>query len=119
MKVCSGHWNDLKAVIDKKGLSAFISRDGHAALDEMFKEQEADEDRPYDPLLAANNMIWTAALEAGGLYLMGTDENGDEYCPLCEVDAHLEGGAMDWIEGSTDEIRDDFVTRGWIKPLLN
>jgi len=76
VQICGAHWNDLKKAIDMKGLSSFVSPDGHAALDEMLKEREADEDYPYDPLLAANNMICNAALKAGGLYLMGVNEGG-------------------------------------------
>jgi len=74
---------------------------------ERIKEELKGEDNPetFDPLMAANNMIWAAGLREGGLYLMGRDEKGNEYCPLCEAEKHGgPGTAKNWIEGCTDSL---------------
>ena len=60
-------------------------------------------DAQYDPLMSATYMIYGNAVRAGGLYLMTTDEQGNEYCPLCEVDKHA-GLAQQWITGCCDSI---------------
>ena len=45
----------------------------------------------FDPLMAMNNHWWSSALEDGGAYLMGQDEQGRPYCPICEYEKHAEG----------------------------
>lgn len=57
----------------------------------------------FDPLLNANFAIWSNALERGGLYLMGNDEDGEPYCPLCEYEKKGGGKAADWITFAADE----------------
>lgn len=54
--------------------------------------------------MGAHNAITSAAIQDGGVYLLGEDENGNQYCPLCEVEKHMgEVAAKDWISGSTDD----------------
>ena len=65
----------------------------------------------FDPLMACNFMIWNAAVEGGGLYLLAEKEDGTHYCPVCEAVYHhttLSGGTPEvaeksWIEGPTNQ----------------
>lgn len=101
MKMCQIHWDALKQAITDKGMFHLVSKDGHELLDRMKKELN-EEFAQFDPLMSAHNSIVSAAIAAGGIGIMGRDENGNEYCPLCECDKHLPDGARDWIDGATE-----------------
>lgn len=111
MKMCQPHWDQIREAIRVRGLSHLGASSGIEAL-ERLNDELAGRATPdtYDPLMDANNMIWSKALEFGGLYLMGQKDDGSQYCPLCEVDIHTparEDGrpeAQHWIEGCTDTI---------------
>lgn len=100
MKCCQAHWDRLKAEIKSHGVADFIAKDGVELGKQLVGQLEgAKETRSnYDPLMAANMMIWSRAIECGGLYLMTGD-----YCPLCEVKKHAKKPDVDeeWIKGAS------------------
>lgn len=100
MKMCMPHWGELRKAIDDRGLSPLVARSGKEAAESAVRQIEGTDDKKadFDPLMSANWAIMGRALELGGLYLMGADDKGEEYCPLCEVDKHG-GKASDWITG--------------------
>lgn len=106
MKFCEKHWTELRQAIDTRGLSHLIHQGGEAAASAIERELKGIATKAdYDPLMDAHNMIAAQALRVGGLYLMGADEQGNQYCPLCEVDKNIsEGVAGEWITGCTDSI---------------
>lgn len=104
MKICQAHWDALRAAIDERGLSHLIAADGRKPAEAIVRELEGHpEPRDWDPLMSANWAIHSQALQCGGLYLMGEDENGREYCPLCEAEKRGgEGTANEWVNGCSD-----------------
>src|SRR5689334_6280406 len=100
MKMCQTHWDQLKQAIHARGAGGMIT--DSKGLTKSIEAELAGKpptQKSYDPLFAAHNMIVSNALEVGGLYLMGQDPEGKEYCPLCEVAKH---GFVDWIEKAAD-----------------
>lgn len=86
-----------------------VSKNGEQAIKRVVSELQGSNDNSnYDPLMAANFAIWNNALSAGGMYLMGVDERGNQYCPLCELVKHAKvaDGQIpadeQWIEGCCD-----------------
>jgi len=104
MKICQPHWDALRKAIDDRGLSGLVAGDGHKAHAAMVREIEGrSEPGDWDPLMAANWSIHSRALECGGLYLLASDENGRQYCPLCEAEKHGGAGcAQEWIDGCSN-----------------
>ena len=98
MQLCSNHWADLRKAIDTVGLSQFVSSSGKAAAEKIQLELQSEENKTFDPLLAANFAIWSNALEMGGLYLMTGD-----YCPICESVKHNGPPADFWINNAVNE----------------
>lgn len=116
MKFCDDHWQKLRAAIAARGLDGLVARDGATAaanlqadVDDAKKGMPADPAR-FDPLMSAHNMVMTAALRMGGLYLLAGD-----YCPVCEVKKNMAGKPdeagkvwsaddieRDWINGPAD-----------------
>lgn len=116
MKICSDHWAALRAAIHAKGMSRLGASSGEEAAARLVAELEGTaDDSTFDPLMAANGMIWGRALELGGLYLMASKSDGSEYCPLCE--ARDKGGAdpAEWIDGCTDSLRKHCEARGLLQ----
>ena len=104
MKFCETHWAELRRAIDERGLSHLVAKDGHAAAERLVSELDGTaNDRTYDPLMDAHNMILTRALEQGGLYLLGGD-----FCPVCEAIAHTnemaEAVRSHWIDGPAEAV---------------
>jgi hypothetical protein len=106
MKICMPHWKELAAAIDERGLGKFVASNG-AELKERLQAQlgtPAEEKAAgFEPLANANFAIWNNALGLGGLYLMGTDEQGNPFCPICEA---VKNGVHDsawWINSAADE----------------
>lgn len=116
MKICQAHWDSLRAAIKERGLDHLGAKNGEEAVERMQDELNGvATDDTYDPLMSANWMISSNALQAGGLYLMGADEKGEQYCPLCEVEKHIGvGTAAEWIQGCTDSIRQHCIEKGLI-----
>ena len=104
MQFCKPHWNDLRKAIDDRGLSGLVAGSGEKACAALVRQLEGTDDKSdFDPLMNANWAIHMAALEDGGLYLLGTDENGNDYCPLCEAEKHGPPDIVaDWINGCCD-----------------
>lgn len=102
MKICDSHWKQLRAAIDKRGLQPFVSTSGEAAFDKIKLDLTTD-GNTFDPLLNATFAIWNNALGLGGIYLLGVDEDGEEYCPICES-MRNDGPPEDfWIKNAVDE----------------
>jgi hypothetical protein len=108
MKICDSHWSQLKTAIEERGLSAYVSKNGEAAVKTLVASAQGVEGKDaFDPLLQANFAIWGNALEAFGADIM--TENAP--CPLCALDHHAttctkegcpnETGA-DWIGFAAD-----------------
>lgn len=118
MKFCDAHWQTLRTAINDRGLSHLIAKDGQTAMESAVAELNGQQtDAQYDPLMSATYMIYGNAMRMGGLYLMTTDEHGNEYCPLCEVEKHVgEGTAQKWIDGCSDAILQHCQQRGLTSP---
>jgi hypothetical protein len=103
MKMCPLHWERLKELIRSKGLWDFVSSSGEEACQRMRDELDGKSvtKKTFDPLIGAHNMIVNAALEMGGIYVIGVDEEGNDYCPICEAEKH---DAMDWPEKAVDAV---------------
>lgn len=92
-------------------MAHLVKKSGKEAFEVMKKELAGTDDLiDYDPLLSAHWMIMGRALEVGGLYMMGVDEKGEGYCPLCELNKNVpketvmpgEIPATTWIQGCTE-----------------
>lgn len=116
MRFCMPHWEKLRAAIDDRGLSHLVSRNGQQAMQSFVKDIEgtADPLLDFDPLLAANNMIWSKALEVGGLSIMAPNEDGTDRCPICWLTAEHTRTCTDpacpqdferWIEYAADGVK--------------
>lgn len=104
MRMCQSHWDQLRKAIDDRGLSGLVAQSGGKAIENLQSElEEGRTKRNFDPLMAANLAIWSNALDMGGLYLMGADENGKEYCPICESEAHGGQPGEWWITNAANE----------------
>lgn len=104
MKFCDAHWSELRTAISDRGLMHLVAKDGQTAMESAVAELNGQQTpAQYDPLMSATYMIYGNATRAGGLYLMMADENGNEYCPLCEVNKNG-GQSQQWIDGCCDSI---------------
>jgi hypothetical protein len=100
MKFCQPHWDKLRAALKERGVDHLGAKTGEQAIADMSADFDGRE-REYDPLMDCHWMITNRALESGGLYLMGAKEDGSQYCPVCEAEAH--GVPVDsWINGAAD-----------------
>lgn len=79
MKMCQPHWNKIIQAVKDRGMWNLVSPSTEVAL-EGVKDQLEGREAPFDPLMSCNNMIFSRALELGGLYLMF-----GELCPICEA----------------------------------
>jgi len=82
MKICQPHWDELRQKIKAAGLFDLVSTQAEV-MERVVGELEGKPTtlKNFDPLMAANNMLWGNALQVGGLYLMGTDEKGNKPLP--------------------------------------
>jgi hypothetical protein len=104
VKICQPHWDRLRAAIETRNLGQFIASSGREAVRRVAGQLENQpESGTFDPLMNANFAIWSNALKFGGLYLMGADEKGQPYCPICESETHNGYPADWWIENAADE----------------
>lgn len=92
MQFCNNHWTALRKAITSRGLSDFVSNDGHEAIQrEVGHLQGQPSTREnFDPLMAAHWAICNRAMETinhiGGnpLALMLKDlEHPERECPIC------------------------------------
>lgn len=89
MKICEAHWATLRQGIEDRGMAHLIGT-GESAMEAIIEELEGSDvdESKFDPLLQANNYIWSRALETMGLSVMVVDEtpgapNEGHVCPLC------------------------------------
>lgn len=86
MNFCAPHWEKLKQAIRERGLWPLVSPSAEVAHEATLQEiQHGPSKETFDPLLNATWAIYGRALECGGIYLMTGD-----YCPLCELDKHID-----------------------------
>lgn len=87
--MCQPHWDALKDAIESRGLGGLIAanaRDAHArAVADLEGKSERDD---FDPLMDATWMIYGRATRDFGLAMMTVDEQGNQYCPMCELVKH-------------------------------
>jgi hypothetical protein len=64
-----------------------------------------DDAEAFDPLLHAYMTIVMNALQQGGTYLLDLNEEGEPYCPLCELEKYYPGqnGPDLWISTAAEE----------------
>ena len=116
MKFCQNHWDVLMQAVKDRGLWDFVAKTGEQAAQNQLRQlQGEDSNEIYDPLMACHWMIVNAALAAGGLYLMMADENGNEYCPVCEAVKHGQQEKF-WIDGPADAVFEECKRRGMVVP---
>lgn len=113
MQICTDHWAELKQALEDRGLGHLISNDTEAAVNNLVEAIEGGE-APHEPLMSAMMMLIINALQSGGLYLMGTDENGNDYCPVCEAALN---GHNDWIAAAADGQLETCRERGLVPKL--
>lgn len=116
MKFCQQHWDRLKDLIREAGLYKYVAESG----EDLAKRLDREFTIP-DPLFSCHNNLTAFALKNGGLYLMGQDENGNDYCPMCEckkagIDGKL-NEALDeqWMKSEVNAAKNWYIEKG----LLN
>lgn len=104
MRICQKHWDALREAVRTRGMWPLVSQDGRAAAERMVEEvQGTATEATYDPLMAAHNMIVTAVIDAGAMYVMTGD-----YCPVCEAVKHCPTGQPDGYRDK-EHIEDDWI----------
>lgn len=90
MKFCLDHWDQLRAAIDGRGLTALVSDGGAEAAHRMRRELAGETSiDSFDPLMGAHNLIVSNAMQTiadvGGdpLVLLAPDAPDDVQCPVC------------------------------------
>ncbi len=114
MNFCQPHWDRLRAEVDRRGLSGFLPDSGEQGASQL--QRAAEESEPsidsFDPLMAANLAIFSAALSLVGVVLMTPNEDGSPRCPLCYLQARHD-------EECTDEGCDFDLPTVWIEGAVN
>lgn len=92
MRICREHWQVCRDAIDSRGMGGLVAGSGEEAFERMTDELKGGKP-PFDPLMSMNWHWSNAALESGGLYIMGQnpDDADGHYCPLCEFTKHAKG----------------------------
>ena len=109
MRLCDPCWAKLRAAIDARGLTGLVktARGVHAEMVGAL-EGKPSTSAP-DPLVAANNAIWSNALRIAGFEVMTPNEDGSEKCPLCYLVQNCGCGRgeacpfLAWIERAADD----------------
>ena len=90
MKFCQPHWEQLRAAIAKRGLSALVAEGGEQAARNLVRElEEGQSIDSFDPLMAAHNAIFSNAMQfasdAGQNPLIMLDGTAPDemQCPVC------------------------------------
>jgi len=124
MRICSGHWAQLRVGVEQRRMGHLVAKDAKQAFENTVLELEGRSQEAYpDVLMAANNMIWSRALELVGLSLMMGD-----LCPVCEgikanagvIDPKLgrvytpEEEEAYWIDGPLDQLLKEAVAAGFM-----
>lgn len=104
MNICQPHWDRLKQAIYSRGLNDFIAADGKEIIRQVVKSVNNPDTlalEDFDPLLAANNMISSFAMQHAGLSMLVPDaQTGKLPCPLCLVAGPHD---QNWIDGACDQ----------------
>jgi len=106
----------MRGAIEQRGLSGLVAKDGQTAIANEIAQLEAarsgdhepQKAAPFDPLMSMHWHYVNAALENGGLYLLGEGpaENDGHFCPICEFEKHSKGfSASEEIGSVADQIR--------------
>lgn len=107
MQFCPVHWLQLRAAIEDRGMSHLVATSGEeaSAAAQRHLDGTAHELDDFDPLMNAHWAIINNALQNGGTYLMFPDDEGNDRCPLCELDKHYPGedAVATWVGYATDE----------------
>jgi hypothetical protein len=127
MKICIPHWNQLREAVDDAGLGHLVKGADNAkvliekGIDQFkFGVREPESPSTFDPLWNCNFAIWNNAIDMGGLYLMGSDDSGNPYCPICEAIANCpkdlpQSTADWWIDSAVKEQYQKAMDLGLIK----
>lgn len=84
MRWCQGHWDGLKAEINRQGMSGLIPTDGNRMAENLQREIDGEQSTDtFDPLMGAMmgmNAFMMGPVGLGPMLFMM------EGCPLCFVD---------------------------------
>lgn len=107
----------MRDTVDELGLSGLVAKSGEAAMEDVVRQIEEHQHSgdvseetikaTFDPLMSMNNHYWSMGIQCGGIYMMGVDASGNEYCPLCEADMHMSGFSS---EADIKRIGNDMLT---------
>lgn len=121
MKLCMPHWNELRDKIIAHGMQSLVAktgRDAHARVVDGL--ENGGKPTNFDPLMSANNMIWSNALSVGGLGIMADNEDGTERCPICWLVASCPCGRGDacpfltWTTRAADDAKAQAINLGLV-----
>lgn len=101
MKMCKPHWEALREAIRAHGLYELVAKSPEEATKNTVRQLKG-EDAKFDPLMAATNMIYGNAIQAGGLEILSAKEDGTEHCPICFLQV------PDWIEAAAAGVKKHF-----------
>jgi hypothetical protein len=88
MKICAGHWTQLRTAIDTRGLTNLVAESGEQATRNLASELDHGSTIDnFDPLMAAHNAIMGNAMSAVQPGLLMTMMQGDN-CPICWLKAN-------------------------------
>lgn len=86
MRMCQSHWDALRSAIEQRGIGHLIARTGEECAANVRREIEGESTIiDFDPLMSANNALWSLSMNVIGLDMMTTDEQGNHRCPVCEL----------------------------------
>lgn len=89
MQICQKHYDALKTAIQDFGLDRLVSKTSEEAHSKMVSSlEEANMKASFDPLMYANNAIFSQVLNVSaakgyGLEVMFVTPEGEHHCPLC------------------------------------
>lgn len=110
MRMCDGHMDMIRKEINDVGLGSMISK-----TPDDLAETIAGNGK-IDPLYSATMACSARAIHIGGTYLLGTFNDGYEYCPLCEVKRHISVLAdVEWVVDCVDAIYEHCIEHGLIE----
>lgn len=88
MKTCQAHWDMYREAIKLYGMEDLIAKNGQEAASRLEDESRNGRDSAnFEPLMGMDFHFAQHALQAGGLRMMGQNEDGSNeghYCPICE-----------------------------------
>jgi rubredoxin len=119
MKFCEPHWERLKELIKEAGLYGFVAKGGENLVERLEKEKRGEFVIP-DPLLTCHNNLIVLAIQQGGPYLMGKDEEGKDYCPMCECKIGGQKNGFEdldeqWLTTEVGRAKDYFKLHGLLQ----